>query len=302
MKLKIGTRGSHLARTQSTTVANTLAAEGHETELVIIRTAGDVSQAASFGSIGPQGVFVREIEQALVDGRIDVAVHSCKDLPTSSPEALIVAAVPTRIDPADVLIAKRESTGDDAVLPLADNAVIGTASARRQSWIRHLRPDLDVKPLRGNVPTRIGRLAEGYDAILLAAAGLERLADTPLDDAPAIALEDYVVTRLDPVVFVPAPAQGALALQCRIDATDVRNALAALDDQESHACIDAERALLARIEGGCDLALGAYCAPDDDGYALIAMLERDGHVITETTTGPDALALAQTVWEAFAER
>ncbi len=302
MKLKIGTRGSHLARTQSTTVANALAAQGHETELVIVRTAGDVSQAASFGSIGPQGVFVREIEQALVDGRIDVAVHSCKDLPTTSPDALVVAAVPTRIDPADVLLTNRDSVGDDAVLPVADNAVVGTASARRQSWIRHLRPDLDVKSLRGNVPTRIGRLAEGYDAILLAAAGLERLADTPLDDAPEIALGHLAVTRLDPVVFVPAPAQGALALQCRRDATEVTDALGALDDSESHACIDTERALLERIEGGCDLALGAYCTKLDDGYVLIAMLERDGHVIRETASGTDPGALAETVFEAFEQR
>lgn len=302
MKLKIGTRGSQLARTQSTTIADALAAQGHETELVIIRTAGDVSQASSFGSIGPQGVFVREIEQALVDGRIDVAVHSCKDLPTSSPEALVIAAVPKRVDPADVLVANRDADGDDAVLPLVDHAVIGTASARRQSWVRHLRPDLEIKSLRGNVPTRIGRLGLGYDAILLAAAGLERLKNTSIADAPALALDRYAVTRLDPVIFVPAPAQGTLALQCRGDAADVLDALGALDDAESHACIDAERALLARIEGGCDLALGAYCAPRGDGYAFIAMLERNGRVIRETATGADPLALAATIWEALAAR
>lgn len=302
MKLKIGTRGSHLARTQSTTVAQALEAQGHETELVIIRTAGDVSLAPSFGSIGPQGVFVREIEQALVDGRIDIAVHSFKDLPTTSPESLVVAAVPERIDPADVLVSNLNCAGEDAVLPLADNAVIGTASARRQSWIQHLRPDLKIKPLRGNVPTRVGRLADGYDAILLAAAGLERLASTSIDDAPAIALENYVVSRLDPAIFVPAPAQGALALQCRADATDVRDALSVLDDSESHACIDAERALLARVEGGCDLALGAYCASSGDGYFFVAMLERDGHVIRETATGATPAVLADTVWEAFEQR
>jgi len=161
---------------------------------------------------------------------------------------------------------------------------------------------LKIEPLRGNVPTRLGRLSLGYDAILLAAAGLERLASTTLDDAPEIALEDYAVTRLDPMIFVPAPAQGALALQCRVDAADVVDALGALDDSESHTCIDAERALLARIEGGCDLALGAYCAAKGDGYLFVAMLERDGNVIRETATGPEPTALAQTIWEAFAKR
>ena len=302
MKLRIGTRGSHLARTQSTTVADALETRGHETELVIIRTAGDASLAPSFGSIGPQGVFVREIEQALIDERIDVAVHSCKDLPTRSPETLVIAAVPVRKDPADLLIANRDATGDDLMLPLADNAVIGTASARRQSWIRHLRPDLKIEPLRGNVPTRIGRLANGYDAILLAAAGIERLASSPLADAPAIGLDRYAVARLDPAVFVPAPAQGALALQCRVDAPEVHNALATLDDAQSHACIDAERAILARIEGGCDLALGAYCAASEGGYMLIAMLERDGQVMRETASGPDPVALAEPIWHAFLER
>jgi len=302
MKLKIGTRGSHLARTQSTTVATALAAQGHETELVIIRTAGDDSQAPSFGSIGPQGVFVREIEQALIDEHIDIAVHSCKDLPTASPEPLMIAAVPQRVDPADVLIADRECSGDDAVLPLADNATIGTASARRQSWVRHLRGDLKIKPVRGNVPTRIGKVGNGYDAILLAAAGLKRLEKTQIDDAPAIALEEYAVTRLDPVIFVPAPAQGALALQCRERAADVVDALNPLDDAETHACVEAERALLARIEGGCDLALGAYCSPCDDGYVFIAMLERDGCVIRETATGANPQALAQSIWEAFQAR
>jgi hydroxymethylbilane synthase len=304
MKIKIGTRGSHLARTQSTTVANALAAQGHETELVIIRTAGDVSQAASFGSIGPQGVFVREIEQALIDGRIDVAVHSCKDLPTSSHEDLVIAAIPLRHDAADMLIANRRvSHHDGGSIPLTAGAVVGTSSARRQSWIKHLRPDLEFKPLRGNVPTRIGRLEEGYDAILLAAAGLERLATKLLgDDGPEIELGAYDVTRLDPRVFVPAPAQGALALQCRADANEVVTALAALDDPTSRACVMAERDVLERVEGGCDLAFGAYCRPIESGCEFVAMLERDGQLLRDIQHDDNPAALAASIWETIAAR
>ena len=303
MKLRLGTRGSALARTQSTTIANALTALGHEVELVIIRTVGDDSTASSFGSIGPQGVFVREIEQALLDGRVDIAVHSCKDLPTSSPEPLTVVAVPKRVDPADVLIARRAVDDPGAgALPLTANAVVGTASARRQSWLRALRPDLEIRPLRGNVPTRIGKLEQGYDAILLAAAGLERLRTSPLADGPVLALDGYVVTRLHPKMFVPAPAQGALAVQCRGDAADVVAALQPLDDPESHACVAAERALLARIEGGCDLALGAHCTIGRDGCEFTAMLERDGQVISAAATGQDPAALAGQVWNDLEKR
>lgn len=302
MMLRIGTRGSALARTQSETIADALAALGHETELVIIRTAGDDSSAPSFASIGPQGVFVREIEQALLDGRVDVAVHSCKDLPTRSPEALAVVAVPARVDPADALIARRELADPSAgAIPLAKAAVVGTASARRQSWLKFLRPDLAVEPVRGNVPTRIGKLGRGYDAILLAAAGLERLRDSDIVDAPTLELERYAITRLHPRVFVPAPAQGALALQCRRDDAPVADALAALDDAGSHACVAAERSLLARIEGGCELALGAYCAHEGQGYELIAMLERDGTILSETATGDEPGELAERIWETWQE-
>jgi hydroxymethylbilane synthase len=303
MKLAIGTRGSHLARTQATTVATALEALGHSVELVIISTSGDQSDAPFFGSIGAQGVFVREIEHALLERRVDIAVHSCKDLPTSSPDELTIAAIPARVDPADVLIAKRSAAAPDAgVIPLAANSVIGTASARRQSWIRDLRADLTIEPIRGNVPTRVRKLEAGYDAIVLAAAGLERLANSPLEDALDLNLDNYVVTRLDPNDFVPAPAQGALALQCRTDATDVVAALRTLDDAGSRACVTAERSLLKRVEGGCDLALGAYCAANGSAYDYIAMLERHGTVVRESARGPDPQALARTIWEALVER
>src|SRR5690606_16712489 len=151
---------------------------GHAVELVIIKTAGDRSDAPAFGSIGAQGVFVREIEQALAAGDVDLAVHSFKDLPTGSPEALTIAAVPPREDPADVLVAAPDAlvAPRDGFLPLRQGARVGTASARRRAWLAHFRPDLRIEPLRGNVPTRIGRLHEGrFDAIVLAAAGIARL-------------------------------------------------------------------------------------------------------------------------------
>lgn len=298
MRLRIGTRGSALARTQATTIAAALAARGHDSELVIVRTAGDASTAAAFGSIGPQGVFVREIEQALLDGEIDMAVHSYKDLPTASSTELTVAAVPLRLDPADALIIRPDSaTRDGGVLPVKPGAAIGTSSARRQLWLEHLRPDVRPGPLRGNVPTRIKRLKDGdFDAILLAAAGIERLEAGASNEPPALDLDDLVVVRLDPDVFVPAPAQGALALQCRCDADEVRRALEPLNDVISRGAVDAERALLAQMEGGCELALGAYCENNDDQSVMIAMVERNGQVLHETLRGADPPELAAKLW------
>lgn len=295
-KLTLGTRGSELALTQSGTVAALLGAAGFDVELAIIKTSGDRNQTALFGSIGPQGVFVREIEQALVEGRIDLAVHSFKDLPTRSPAELVVAAVPRRVDPADLLLVRRAALapGGDGWLPLGKGARVGTASARRRVWLRHFRPDLVVEPLRGNVPTRVRKLEEGaFDAILLAAAGVERLKE---EARLGSALADVEVVRLDPQRFVPAPAQGALALQCRRDAPRVLEALARIDHAPSRAAVTAEREALARAEGGCDAAFGAYCVPDGDGHALLAMHERDGKVRAARVVGRDPVALGAAAW------
>ena len=258
MKLCIGTRGSHLARIQAGNTAARLARLGHETEIVAIATAGDRSSAPTFAAIGPQGVFVREIEQALLDGAIDVAVHSHKDLPTASPDELAVAAVPERRDPSDALIirgdraARAGAARAGSLLPVPEGALIGTASVRRQVWLGHFRPDLRAESLRGNVLTRIRRLREGrFDAILLATAGLDRLRSGAAEGgAPALELDDLTVVRLDPQSFVPAPAQGALALQCRRSDDRVREALAPLDHARTRETVGAERALLARLEGG----------------------------------------------------
>ncbi len=296
-KLRLGTRGSELARTQSGTVAASLAAAGFEVELVIIKTAGDQNQTALFGSIGPQGVFVREIEQALVEKRIELAVHSFKDLPTQSPAELVVAAVPERVDPADLLLVRRSALGGDEkeFIPLAKSAKVGTASARRRVWLKHFRPDLNIEPLRGNVPTRLRKLMEGgYDAIVLAAAGVERLkAERKLLGD----LGEIEFLRLDPVKFVPAPAQGALALQCRRDNRRVLAALATIDHAPSHAAVKAERDALARAEGGCDVAFGAYCIKrTGNAHELLVMHERNGVVRSARVRGRDPKKLGAIAW------
>jgi hydroxymethylbilane synthase len=311
-KLRLGTRGSELARTQSGTIAAALERLGLAVELTIIKTSGDQNTTSTFASIGPQGVFVREIEQALVERRIELAVHSFKDLPTKSPSELTIAAVPARVDPADLLLVRRdafagrdargratqgavaEAAAGDDWLPLKVGARVGTASARRRAWLKHFRSDLAVEPLRGNVPTRVRRLEEGrFDAIVLAAAGVERL---QAEQRLGSALADVAVLRLDPARFVPAPAQGALAVQCRRDDARVLAALAKIDDAPSRAAVAAERDALARAEGGCDVAFGAYCVAARGKHELVAMLERSGAVHVAHVESADPATLGAAAW------
>jgi hydroxymethylbilane synthase len=294
--LRLGTRGSELARTQSGTIAAALERLGFAVELTIIKTSGDQNTTAAFGSIGPQGVFVREIEQALVERRVELAVHSFKDLPTKSPAELTIGAVPARVDPADLLLVRRAALTGAASdwLPLGPNARVGTASARRRVWLSHFRPDLRIEPLRGNVPTRVRRLTEDpFDAIVLAAAGVERL---QAEQRLGRSLDDVVVLRLDPQRFVPAPAQGALAVQCRRDDARVLAALAQLDHAPSRAAVTAEREALARAEGGCDVAFGAYCVASDGEHELTAMHERAGVVRSVRVRGTDPAGLGGAAW------
>ena len=294
MKIRIGTRASHLARTQSSAVADWLADQGHETELVMITTSGDASNAPYFGSIGSQGVFVREIEQALINKKIDVAVHSYKDLPTSSTSELHVVAVPARADPTDTLLIRSEQADpDEGFLPIQKNATVGTASARRQIWVEHIRPDLNVTSLRGNVPTRIQKLRENrYDAILLASAGIERLQSSQLTDAPELNLADFTCVRLDPNVFVPAPAQGAIALQCRSDDAEIGRTLAPLDEPVTRGAVEAERRLLSHVEGGCELAFGSFCENKQNQNVMVAMIEKNGQILKKTAQGAEPSDLA----------
>jgi len=298
MKLRLGTRGSELALAQSNAVAARLAALGHEVELTVIRTAGDASSALAFADIGAPGVFVREIELALLEERIELAVHSYKDLPTASPDELTIAAIPWREDPADVLLINpgASSSGLTGLAAVKSGLRIGTSSTRRAAWIKDTRQDLQIIPLRGNVPTRIRKLRSGdYDAIVLAAAGLRRLEKTSANIESL--LDGLDLQRLEPNSFVPAPSQGAIAVQCKRTRLDVLAELVKLDDPNARLAADLERHVLALANGGCGIALGVHCELQaDGGIQLTAMLERDEQVFRVSMTAGETAGLAERCW------
>jgi hydroxymethylbilane synthase len=254
--LRLGTRGSQLARTQSQTVADAItAASGVPVELVHISTEGDRS-AAAIAQLGGTGVFVTAIRAALLEGTVDVAVHSYKDLPTAPEPGLVLAAVPPREDPRDALVARDRLTLGE--LPAGSR--IGTGAPRRVAQLRALGLGLEVVPIRGNVDTRMARVVPGdLDAVVLARAGLARLGRL-----------DAVTETLDPLQVLPAPAQGALAVECRAGDEHTLELLAALDDAGARACVLAERTTLAALEAGCSAPVAAYAelAEGDDGAEL----------------------------------
>lgn len=296
MKLRIGARGSALSRAQAGDIANRLEVLGHTTELVVISTEGDRVTDRAFTDVGAFGIFVREIETALLDGRIDVAVHSYKDLPSQSPDGLVVAAVPERADAADVLFIRPEAGAALDPLPIRDGARVGTSAARRQAFLRSLRPDLEIGLLRGNVPTRLQALADGrFDAIVLAAAGVDRLERITSHLVPA----GTVRFRLDPAVFVPAPSQGAIAVQVRANDAGTRQAVAALDDAQASRIVRAERAALALAEGGCTQPFGAWCAPGPDGSLrlVVALGKGDGTISRADFCGDVPEDVAASAWQ-----
>lgn len=258
--LRVGTRGSVLARTQTGWVVARLQERwpGLAVEVRIIKTKGDAVQDRPLAEVGGKGLFVKEIEDALLAGQVDLAVHSAKDVPAEVPAGLAVVACPPREDPRDVLI----SRDGRPLAELPRGARVGTSSLRRQSLLRRLRPDLELVPLRGNVDTRLRRLAAGeLDAVVLAAAGLVRLG-----------LLDRVTQYLDPRVFVPAVAQGILALEGRAaDEATVRLARG-LHDEDAALALAAERGFLARVEGGCQVPMGAYCRREGGEWVLDAFL------------------------------
>ena len=303
MKLRIGTRGSALALAQANDVTARLNAAGHDARIVVISTEGDRVTDRAFIDIGAFGVFVREIESALLAGEIDVAVHSYKDLPSRSPDGLIIGAVPERVDPADVLLVRGDAlVASRGHLPLADGACVGTSAARRRALLLDARPDLRIAQLRGNVPTRVQALIEGrFDAIVLAAAGLFRLAR--VDGASRLTLPaDVTAVRLDPARFVPAPSQGAIAVQVRADAAAVRTAVAAIDDEQCRLALSAEREALRLADGGCTLPFGAWCtsAPDGTLNLTAALGLEDGSVARACAAGSDPAAVASDAWRALA--
>jgi hydroxymethylbilane synthase len=264
--IRIGSRGSQLALWQANHIAEALRMLGHEVSIDIIRTTGDRMQNIAFASVGAKGMFTREIEEALLAETIDLAVHSLKDLPTELGEQFMLAAIPTRADARDVLVSERYR-GFDA---LPAGAVVGTSSLRRQAQLRARRPDLEYIEFRGNVDTRLAKLGQGKaDAIILAAAGLDRLQKTA-------AIRD----RFAPEVVCPAPGQGALAIECRAGDGAIHAALQPLDDPVTRMAITAERRCLSALGGGCLVPIGAYCHRDGDELSMLAVVaSADGRQI-----------------------
>ena len=250
-KITIGSRGSDLALWQANHVKRQLENLGHTVEIKVIITQGDAIQHLSFDKLEGKGFFTKEIESALLDKSIDLAVHSHKDLETNPPAGLIIAAVSEREDPSDLLLIVKSRVDTTQPWNLALNTSIGTSSARRKSQIIRFRNDLKISDLRGNVPTRIQKLRDGnYDAIVLAKAGVDRL---QLD------LSEFFVEVLNPTEFVPAPAQGVLGLQIREDDTRMAEIMQHLNHTDVAKRIGIERKVLNLLDGGCQLPLGVYC-------------------------------------------
>ncbi len=261
--LRVATRGSELARWQAHRVAALL---GDDTELVVVSTVGDQRTDVPIHAVGGTGIFVKEVQQAVLDGRADLAVHSAKDLPASdNPDGLVLAVFPERADPRDVLVG---STLD----ALPAGARVATGSVRRRAQLAALRPDLTFAELRGNIATRLARAAD-FDAVVVAAAALDRLG-----------LTDHADEYLEPSVMLPQVGQGALAVECRSDDEDTRARLSAIDDARVHLAVAAERAYLAELGGGCDLPCGALATVDGDDVSVEALLAAvDGHVVLRAT-------------------
>jgi len=277
----VATRGSALARWQAERIATLL---GGDAELVVVSTTGDQRPDTPIHAIGGTGVFVKEVQQAVLDGRADIAVHSAKDLPSEPSPGLVIAAVPERADPRDALVG---STLDD----LPTGAIVATGSVRRRAQLAALRPDLGFAELRGNMQTRLDK-APGFDAIVVASAALDRLG-----------LEDRIAERLSLTKMLPQIAQGALAVECRDDDDATRATLAAVDAVDVHRAVDAERAFLAELGGGCDQPVGALAGTTPDGQVEIAGLiaSLDGRIVVrESARDADAATAGRTLAEAMA--
>jgi len=276
--LRIGTRGSLLAKWQAESIRKRLfAATGVEAEIVVIKTAGDKMQQVPLTQIGGKGIFIKELEEALLDETIDLAVHSVKDVPTDTPSRLMFPAVCRRDDVRDCLVGS-------TLANLRKGARVGTGSLRRRAQLLHIRPDLDIRDLRGNVDTRLRKVESGeYEAILLAKAGLDRLG-----------VSQRIAEILSPEVCMPAVGQGAIAVECRLKDAETADILAPLDDAETRTAIIAERALLAALQGGCQLPLGAWARIERGELVLEACVcSVDGvQYVKQRATAPPEQAAA----------
>ena len=275
--LRIGTRGSMLAKWQAESIRKKLfAATGVEAEIVIIKTSGDRMQQASLTQIGGKGIFIKELEGALLEETIDVAVHSVKDVPTDIPSRLMFPAVCRRDDVRDCLVGS-------TLTNLRHGARVGTSSLRRQAQFRHLRPDLDLRDLRGNVDTRLRKVESGeYEAVVVAKAGLDRLG-----------LSQRISEVLSPEVCLPAVGQGAIGVECRLKDTEAGDLLAPLDDAETRTAILAERALLAALQGGCQVPMGAWARVERGELLLdacVCSVDGSQYVRQRATAPPEQAA------------
>jgi len=289
-RLRIGSRGSQLALWQAHHISALLREKGHEVELEIIKTTGDKITDVALAMVGTKGMFTKEIEEALAEGRVDLAVHSLKDLPTELSTGFEIAAITTRESTCDVFCSKKYASVDE----LPERAKVGTSSLRRQAQLKARRPDLDIHPLRGNVDTRLRKLEEGeYDAIILAAAGLNRLGKTQL-----------VKQVISPDVMCPAAGQGALGIEIRAGDAATRQHLAFLDDPAARATTTCERALLNRLGGGCQVPIGASATMKNGRLHLEAIVAHpDGsQVLRESRDGDDPVKLGDAVGETLLKR
>lgn len=280
--LRVGTRGSWLARAQTELAIAALRRAWPDVswEIVVIAPAGDRDKTTPLTILGGQGVFSKELHEALLDGRVDLAVHSVKDLPSELPQGVALVAIVTRSDPRDALVSRDGPRLDE--LPLG--ARVGTSSRRRQALLRAARPDLVVTDIRGNVDTRLRKLDQGdFDAVVLAASGLHRLG-----------WEDRVTEYLSPDTFVPAPGQGALGITCRADDEELRELLGQVHDPIAGLAVEVERAFLRAIGGGCQTPIGAYATVDGGQVTLRALLGDPSlrRLERRQVTVPDEQALA----------
>lgn len=285
LNLRIATRRSPLARAQAMLVSNLLVSANPRltTELVLLDTIGDQEQDRPIEDLGEQGVFSRSVQLALLDGRADVAVHSFKDLPTADLEELYIGAVPAREDPRDAVV----SYSGRRLAELPSGSTVGTSSARRTAQINRLRPDLEILSLRGNVGTRVARVRPGdLDAAVMAVAGLKRLA-----------MVDFISEVLEPPEFLPAPAQGALAVEVRTDQPEVQEAVGLIDDADARATTAAERAFLQSLRAGCNVPVAALATLNRSELTLVAaVFEHDASRPEIGVAQPeDADALGRTV-------
>jgi hydroxymethylbilane synthase len=289
-RLRIGSRGSQLALWQANHISALLRERGHEVELEIIKTTGDKITDVALAKVGTKGMFTKEIEEALAEERIDLAVHSLKDLPTELSKGFEIAAVTTRENPRDVFCSRKYKD----IESLPQGARVGTSSLRRQAQLKAVRPDLEIQPLRGNVDTRLRKLDAGeYDAIILAAAGLNRLGKTEL------------VRQIIPAeVMCPAAGQGALGIEIRAGDSVTRSHLAFLDDAAARAATTCERALLNKLGGGCQVPIGAFAEVRNGQLHLEAIVaDPDGSkVLRESRDGSDPVQLGESVGDTLLQR